>query len=123
MRRCQPGLYEYQLEAEFLHEFMFHGARSPAYNSIIGGGKNACCLHYVENKDILCSGDLVLIDAGAEYQGYAGDITRTFPINGRFSGAQKEVYEIVLSANTASIEAIRPAVQADGGQDVAVGRA
>ena len=108
MRRCQPGQYEYQLEAEFLHEFMYRGARSPAYNSIVGGGKNACCLHYVENKDILRSGDLVLIDAGAEYQGYAGDITRTFPVNGRFSGAQKEVYETVLSANTASIEAIRP---------------
>lgn len=111
MRHCRPGLYEYQLEAEFLHEFMYHGARSPAYNTIVGGGKNACCLHYVANTDKLRDGDLVLIDAGAEWKNYAGDITRTFPVNGRFTAPQKDLYEIVLAANKATIEAIRP--QAD----------
>lgn len=108
MKHCRVGLYEYQLEAEFLHEFMYHGARAPSYNTIVGGGKNACCLHYVANREILRDGDLVLIDAGAEWQNYAGDITRTFPVNGRFSAAQKDLYEVVLAANCAAIEAIRP---------------
>ncbi|UOO81331.1 aminopeptidase P N-terminal domain-containing protein [Uruburuella testudinis] len=108
MQKTRPGLSELQIEAELLHEFMRHGARHPAYNSIVAGGKNACCLHYVENKDILHDNALLLIDAGAEYQMYAGDITRTFPVNGRFSPAQKAVYEIVLAANQAAIEAVRP---------------
>lgn len=108
MRYSRPGIYEYQVEAELLHHFMHLGARHPAYNSIVASGKNACCLHYVENKDILQDGQLLLIDAGAEYQMYAGDITRTFPVNGRFSSAQKDVYEIVLATNLAIIDAIKP---------------
>ena len=108
MQYTRPGVFEYQVEAEILHHFMQHGARYPAYNSIVAAGKNACCLHYVENKDAVQNGELLLIDAGAEYQLYAGDITRTFPVNGRFSGAQQDVYEIVLAANIEAIAAIRP---------------
>ncbi|WP_051940513.1 aminopeptidase P N-terminal domain-containing protein [Stenoxybacter acetivorans] len=108
MRYVRSGCREYQVEAEILHEFMQQGARYSSYNSIIAGGKNACCLHYVDNHSPLADGDLLLIDAGAEYQMYAGDITRTFPVSGKFSGAQKEVYEIVLASNIAAIEAIRP---------------
>ncbi|WP_373755595.1 aminopeptidase P N-terminal domain-containing protein [Neisseria sp.] len=108
MQKTRPGMDELQIEAELLHEFMRHGARFPAYNSIVAGGKNACCLHYTANKDLLRDGDLLLIDAGAEYRFYAGDITRTFPVNGRFSAAQKDVYEIVLAANEAAIAAVRP---------------
>lgn len=114
MRKTRPGMGEMQIEAELLHEFMQGGARFPAYGSIVAGGKNACCLHYVENKSTLKNGDLLLIDAGAEYQGYAGDITRTFPVNGRFGAAQKDLYEVVLAANEAAVAAIRPgAVWAD----------
>lgn len=105
MRNTKPGKYEYQIEAEILHEFMLHGARYPAYNSIVAGGKNACCLHYVRNSDQLQASDLLLIDAGAEYQMYAGDISRTFPVSGRFTSAQKDVYDIVLAVNQASIDA------------------
>ncbi|MDO5639865.1 MAG: aminopeptidase P N-terminal domain-containing protein [Neisseria sp.] len=108
MQNTRPGMGEWQVEAEILHEFMRHNARFPAYNSIVAGGRNACCLHYVENKDTLCDGDLLLIDAGAEYRLYAGDITRTFPVNGRFSAVQKDVYEVVLAANEAAIGAVRP---------------
>ena len=108
MQKTRPGMGEIQIEAELLHEFMRHGARFPAYNSIVAGGQNACCLHYVENKDSLRDGDLLLIDAGAEYQFYAGDITRTFPVNGKFSAAQKDIYEVVLAANEAAIAAVRP---------------
>ncbi|STZ75905.1 Xaa-Pro aminopeptidase [Bergeriella denitrificans] len=114
MQTTRPGLNELQIEAEILHEFMRHGARFPAYNSIVAGGKNACCLHYVDNRDTLQDGELLLIDAGAEYGLYAGDITRTFPVNGRFSAAQKDVYEIVLAANEAAIAAVKP--QADWGE-------
>lgn len=108
MQKTRPGMGELQVEAEILHEFMRHGARFPSYNSIVAGGKNACCLHYVANKDILRDGDLLLIDAGAEYGFYAGDITRTFPVNGKFTAAQKDVYEIVLAANQAAIAAVKP---------------
>lgn len=108
MQKVCPGMGELQVEAEILHEFMRHNARSPSYNSIVAGGKNACCLHYVANKDRLQDGDLLLIDAGAEYEGYAGDITRTFPVNGRFSAAQKDIYEVVLAANEAAIAAVKP---------------
>jgi Xaa-Pro aminopeptidase len=108
MRACRPGMTEYQLEAELLHEFVAHGARSPAYPSIVGGGANACILHYTDNEDVLKDGDLVLIDAGAEYRGYAADITRTFPVNGRFSDAQRDVYEWVLEAQQAAIAKVRP---------------
>ncbi len=114
MQKTRPGVNELQIEAEILHEFMRHGARFPSYNSIVAGGKNACCLHYVDNKDMLQDGDLLLIDAGAEYNFYAGDITRTFPVNGKFTAAQKDIYEIVLAANEAAIAAVKP--NADWGE-------
>lgn len=107
MRAARPGLYEYQLQAEIEHEFATAGARFPAYNSIVGGGANGCILHYVENSAVLRDGDLVLIDAGCEYQGYAADITRTFPVNGKFSAEQKALYEIVLDAQLAAIAAVK----------------
>ncbi|MBZ2189158.1 Xaa-Pro aminopeptidase [Alcanivorax sp. JB21] len=108
MRAVHPGMYEYQLEAEYLHEFMRHGARSPAYPSIVGGGANACILHYIENSEKLRDGDLVLVDAGCEYHSYASDITRTFPVGGRFSRDQQALYEVVLAAQEAAIEEVRP---------------
>lgn len=107
MRASKPGLNEYQLQAEIEHTFAMEGASFPAYTSIVGGGDNACILHYVENNQPLNDGDLVLIDAGCEYQHYAADITRTFPINGRFSPEQKAIYELVLKAQLAGIEAAR----------------
>ena len=100
-------MMEYQLEAEYIHEFMRRGCRSPAYPSIVGGGKNACILHYVENNQVLQDGDLVLVDAGGEYDHYAGDLTRTFPVNGVFSDAQKEIYELVLKAQLAAIKEVK----------------
>ncbi|MBL4714663.1 MAG: Xaa-Pro aminopeptidase [Alcanivorax sp.] len=105
MQAVRPGLYEYQLEAEYLHEFMRHGARSPAYPSIVGGGANGCILHYIENSAPLKDGDLVLVDAGCELHNYASDITRTFPVNGTFSGEQRALYELVLASQYAAIEA------------------
>ena len=103
MKICKAGDYEYQLEAEILHEFRRKGME-PAYSSIVGGGENSCILHYIENNAVLQDGDLVLIDAGAEYQGYASDITRTFPVNGKFSEPQRQLYQIVLDAQKAAIE-------------------
>jgi len=108
MQICQPGLMEYQLEAEIVHKFMQQGARFSAYPSIVGGGANSCILHYTDNQDELKDGDILLIDAGAEYEGYASDISRTFPVNGKFTKAQKEIYEIVLSAQSAAIEQVKP---------------
>ncbi|GAB3285080.1 Xaa-Pro aminopeptidase [Parahaliea aestuarii] len=108
MRFCQPGHYEYQLEAEILHEFAMAGARHPAYPSIVGSGANGCILHYVDNSAKMKRGDLVLIDAGCELEGYAADVTRTFPVGGRFSRQQKALYEVVLAAQQAAFEAIRP---------------
>ena len=108
MRACRPGLMEYQLEAEIGHEFRWRGAGGHAYPPIVAGGAGACILHYVDNDQPLKDGELVLIDAGGELAGYAADITRTFPVNGRFSGVQREVYEIVLAAQTAAIAAIKP---------------
>jgi len=107
MQACKPGLYEYQVEAELLYEFNKAGCDT-AYPSIVGGGENGCILHYTDNKDELNDGDLLLIDAGAEYQGYASDITRTFPVNGEFSQPQLELYNIVLDAQLAAIEAVQP---------------
>ncbi|MDH5483743.1 MAG: Xaa-Pro aminopeptidase [Gammaproteobacteria bacterium] len=107
MQICKPGMYEYQLDAEILHEFQRNGA-GWAYPSIVGGGANACILHYTENKDLLKDGDLVLIDAGAEYDGYDADITRAFPVNGRFSDAQKEIFELVVEANLEAIKQVKP---------------
>ncbi len=108
MAACRPGIYEYQIEAELAHEFMRHGLRYAAYPSIVAGGGNACVLHYTENADVLRDGDLLLIDAGAEFGNYAADITRTFPVNGRFSEAQRLLYELVLDAQAAAIDKIRP---------------
>jgi Xaa-Pro aminopeptidase len=105
MRACAPGMTETQLEAELIYEFMRRGARTPAYSSIVGSGANACVLHYVENSATLKKSDLVLIDAGCEYELYASDVTRTFPVSGTFSPTQKALYEIVLAANQAAIEA------------------
>ncbi len=107
MRTCRPGLMEYELEAEILYTFLRHGA-GWAYPSIVGGGENACILHYTDNNAVLRDGELVLIDAGAEVDGYASDITRTFPVNGRFSPEQRTLYELVLAAQQAAIDRIRP---------------
>ncbi len=104
MRIAKPGLYEYQLQAEIEHEFAAAGASYPAYSSIVGGGANGCVLHYVENSSLLQDGDLVLIDAGCEFDHYASDITRTFPVNGSFSTEQKALYELVLAAQQAAID-------------------
>jgi Xaa-Pro aminopeptidase len=107
MRACRPGRSEYEIEAEILHEF--HRNRADiSYEPIVGGGENACILHYRENDQPLRDGDLLLIDAGCEYECYASDITRTFPINGRFSPEQRAVYDIVLAANLAAIAKVRP---------------
>ena len=103
MRKVAPGLNEGQLEAELTYAFMHEGARSPAYPCIIGGGENACVLHYVANDQPLVDGELVLIDAGCEFQHYAADVTRTLPINGQFSQAQRDIYDVVLAANEAAI--------------------
>jgi Xaa-Pro aminopeptidase len=108
MQVCRPGLYEYQLEAEMLHEFATSGARHAAYPSIVGSGANACVMHYIENSGKLRDGDLVLIDAGCELENYASDVTRTFPVNGRFSKEQRALYELVLKAQAAAIAAIKP---------------
>lgn len=107
MQACRPGMTETQLEAELVYEFMRSGARTAAYPSIVGGGANACVLHYVDNAATLRKNDLVLIDAGCEYQHYAADLTRTLPVSGRFSRSQRAIYEVVLAANKAAIEASR----------------
>ncbi len=108
MRETKPGKFEYEVEAGLLHEFRTHGAQAPAYTSIVAGGANACVLHYVENNARLKDDDLLLIDAGCELDGYASDITRTFPVDGRFSPAQKDLYQLVLAAQTEAIAAVRP---------------
>jgi Xaa-Pro aminopeptidase len=108
MQLAAPGRYEYEIEAELLHEFRRGGAQSPAYTSIVAGGANACVLHYVQNNARLHDGDLLLIDAGCELDCYASDITRTFPVNGKFSAAQQAVYELVLAAQAAAIAAVKP---------------
>lgn len=108
MQTCRPGRWEYQLEGAINAEFVEHGARFPAYNAIVGGGENACILHYTENNAQLRDGDLILIDAGCEYQGYAADITRTFPVNGRFSPEQRAIYDLVLKAQLAAIRKVKP---------------
>jgi Xaa-Pro aminopeptidase len=108
MQKSQVGKFEYHIEAEILHEFARHGARHPAYASIVAGGDNANILHYTDNNDSLKNNELLLIDAGAELAGYAADITRTFPINGKFTPAQKSIYQLVLDAKNLAINAIRP---------------
>ena len=108
MATCRPGMYEYEVEAELVHEFTRSGSRAMAYPAIVAGGANACVLHYVTNRDVLNDGDLLLIDAGAEFDCYAADITRTFPVNGRFSPEQRAIYELVLAAQLAAIDRVRP---------------
>ena len=108
MRACRPGMAEYELEAELTYEFRKRGADAHAYTPIVAGGANACVLHYVENNKLLNDNTLVLIDAGCEVEGYAADITRSFPVNGRFNAAQKDVYEIVLAAQEAAFAATAP---------------
>ena len=107
MQACRPGMHEYEIEAELLHEFRSAGM-VPAYPSIVGGGENGCILHYTANASELRGGDLLLIDAGAEYDCYASDVTRTFPVSGRFSEAQKALYEVVLAAQLAAIKKVAP---------------
>jgi Xaa-Pro aminopeptidase len=120
MRTARPGMPEYRIEAELLHEFRAHGAQAPAYTSIVAGGVNACVLHYVQNDAVLNDGDLLLIDAACELDGYASDITRTFPVNGRFSAAQKDVYELVLAAQAAAIAEVAPGRRWNDPHDAAV---
>ncbi|KTC80981.1 Xaa-Pro aminopeptidase [Legionella cherrii] len=120
MRRCKHLEHEYQLEAELVYEFSRHGCRSVAYDPIVGSGENACILHYTENNKPLHRGSLVLIDAGGEFENYAADITRTFPINGKFSPEQKSIYELVLKAQKAGIAAIKPGLQWNEVQQIMV---
>ena len=108
MSNVRPGMYEYQLEAELMHTFLSDGARSAAYPAIVGAGNNGCILHYVQNDERMNGGDLVLVDAGCEYESYASDVTRTFPVNGKFTKAQRDIYQIVLNAQQAAIETIKP---------------
>ena len=119
MRACRPGMREYELEAELLHEFRRQGAQSPAYTSIVAAGANACVLHYAAGHAEAKDGDLVLIDAACEVDGYAADVTRTFPANGRFSAEQRAVYEVVLAAQAAAIDAVRPGHDFNAAHDAA----
>ncbi|MGQ0525357.1 MAG: aminopeptidase P N-terminal domain-containing protein [Betaproteobacteria bacterium] len=121
MRAVRPGAGEHEIEAELIHEFRRHGAQAPAYTPIVAGGERACVLHYVQNDAVLREGDLLLIDAGCELDGYASDITRTFPVSGRFSDVQRAVYEVVLAAQEAAIAAVRPGASWITPHDTAVG--
>jgi len=120
MLAARPGRHEFEVEAELLYEFRRHGAQFPAYWPIVAGGASACVLHYVQNDAPLVDGTLLLIDAGCELHGYAADITRTFPVNGRFSGAQRAVYEIVLAAQRAAMDKVRAGAAWNEPHDAAV---
>lgn len=120
MRRVDIGCYEYELEAEILHAFIKSGCRSPAYESIVATGKNACILHYISNRSACKDGELVLIDAGAEYENYAADVTRCFPVNGKFSKAQAALYDLVLASQVAAIAQCKPGTTWDHAQTVIV---
>ena len=120
MAAARPGVKEYELEAELLYEFKKGGSEFPAYPPIVGGGANTCILHYTENNGEIRDGDMVLIDAGAEFDAYAADITRSFPVNGKFSGEQKAVYEIVLAAQYAAIDHVGPGKHWNDAHDAAV---
>ena len=113
MRAAKPGMQEYQLEALIEQIFRRRGAAGPAYTSIVGAGPNATVLHYINNDGELRDGDLLLVDAGAEYKGYASDITRTFPINGRYTSPQRDIYDLVLKAQMACVEMVRPGTTHD----------
>ncbi len=120
MQACRPGMMEYELEAELIYEFTRGGSPAPAYPPIVGGGANSCVLHYTQNNGELNDGDVVLIDAGAEIDCYAADITRTLPVNGKFSGEQRAVYEVVLAAQLAAIEQVKPGRQWNHPHETAV---
>jgi Xaa-Pro aminopeptidase len=120
MRFTRPGVWEYEVEAELLHAFRSGGSECPAYTSIVATGANACVLHYVSNNAQTQDGDLMLIDAGCELQGYASDITRTFPVNGKFSAPQKDLYEVVLAAQAAAQAKTRPGVRYNEPHEAAV---
>ena len=120
MRATRPGMYEYEIEAELLHEFRRNGAQFPAYTPIVAAGANACVLHYNVNNAQSRDGDLVLIDAGCEFDSYASDITRTYPVNGRFSAPQRLLYDLVLEAQAAALAAIRPGAIYTGMHDAAL---
>lgn len=120
MRAARPGCYEYEIEAELLYAFRRNGAQFPAYSPIVASGANACVLHYVSNDARMADGDLLLIDAGCELDGYASDITRTFPVNGRFSGPQRDIYELVLAAQSAAMHMIRTGRGWNEPHDIAV---
>ena len=120
MSRCQPGMFEYEIEAELEYAFRQGGAQYPAYPSIVAGGENACILHYIDNNRRLRKHDLLLIDAGAEIDCYCADITRTFPVGGRFSGRQKALYEIVLEAQLVAINAVSPGASFNDPHEAAV---
>lgn len=120
MQKTKAGKWEHEIEAELLHEFRRFGSQAPAYTSIVAGGGNACVLHYIENNQRLKDGDLLLIDAGCEVDGYASDITRTWPVNGKFSGPQKDVYEIVLESQMKSIAAVKPGAKFQTYHDAAL---
>ncbi|TCK42557.1 aminopeptidase P [Paraburkholderia sp. BL8N3] len=120
MHACRPGMREYELEAELLYTFRRHGAQAPAYGSIVATGANACVLHYPAGNAIIQEGDLILIDAACELDGYASDITRTFPASGRFTAAQRELYDIVLAAQTAAVDATRAGASFDAPHQAAL---
>ncbi|MEO8158484.1 MAG: aminopeptidase P N-terminal domain-containing protein [Betaproteobacteria bacterium] len=120
MRAARPGMHEYELEAELIHEFRRQGAQAPAYTPIVAGGANSCILHYVQNDAVLDDGAVVLIDAGCELDGYASDITRTFPVSGKFSGPQRDVYQLVLAAQAAAIAKVVPGNEWEAPHDAAV---
>jgi Xaa-Pro aminopeptidase len=120
MRAARPGRAEYEIEAELLHEFRRHGAQAPAYTPIVASGSRACVLHYVQNDGTLADGELLLIDAGCELEGYAADLTRTFPVNGRFSAPQREIYDLVLAAQAAAIVEVKPGARWDAPHRAAV---
>ncbi len=120
MRAARPGRAEYEIEAELLHEFRRRGAQAPAYTPIVASGERTCVLHYVQNDGVLGDGELLLIDAGCELDGYASDLTRTFPVNGRFSGPQREIHELVLAAQAAAIAAVSPGAPWDAPHRAAV---
>ncbi|GAA5178866.1 aminopeptidase P N-terminal domain-containing protein [Niveibacterium umoris] len=120
MRFARPSRFEYQVAAELMHEFLSRGAQAPAYTPIVASGANACVLHYVGNRAQLADGDLLLIDAGCEVDGYAADITRTFPVNGRFTGPQRDIYELVLAAELAAIDKVRAGQPYNAYHDAAV---
>lgn len=120
MKSVRPGMQEYEIEALVEYVFRKQGASGPAYNSIVGGGANATVLHYINNDAVLRDGDLLLIDAGAEYRGYASDITRTFPVNGRFTEPQRQIYDLVLQTQMACVERVRPGASVDELKDYSI---